>query len=64
MEERRQLDRIVALACEASDASIPTLDPVDEAAFKPSKEIKNVKLNPEDPSCSKYVVIGVCLNSK
>ena len=63
-EERRQLDRIVALAGEASAASIPTLDPADEAAFKPSKETKKVKLNAEDPSCSKYVVIGARLNSK
>ena len=63
-EERRQLDRIVALADEASTASIPTLDPADEAAFKPSKETKKVKLNPEDPSCSKYVVVGARLNSK
>ena len=56
-EERRQLDRIVALATEASTASILTPDPADEAAFKPSKETKKVKLNPEDPSCSKYVGI-------
>ena len=63
-EERRQLNRIVALAGEASDASIPTLDPADEAAFKPSKETKKVKLNPEDPSCSKYVFIGARLDSK
>ena len=63
-EERRQLDRIVALAGEASAASIPTPDPADEAAFKPSKETKKVKLNPEDPSCSKYVVVGARLDSK
>ena len=36
----------------------------DEAAFKPSKETKKVKLNPEDPSCSKYVVVGTRLDSK
>ena len=63
-EERRQLDRIVALAGKAFDALIPTLDPTDEAAFKPSKETKKVKLNPEDPSCSKYVVVGAHLDSK
>ena len=63
-EERRQLDRIVALAGEASAASIPTTDPADEAAFKPSKETKKVKLKPEDPSCSKYVVVGARLDSK
>ena len=63
-EERRQLDRIVALAGEASAASILTPDPADEAAFKPSKETKKVKLNPKDPSCSKYVVVGTRLDSK
>ena len=63
-EERCQLDRIVTLAGEASDASIPTSDLADEAAFKPSKETKKVKLNPEDPSCSKYVVVGARLDSK
>nr|XP_040245250.1 uncharacterized protein LOC120964547 [Aegilops tauschii subsp. strangulata] len=52
-EERRQLDRIVALAQVVSAAQIPTEEPADEAAFKPSKETKKVKLNPEDPSCSK-----------
>ena len=63
-EEWRQHNRIVGLAGEASDASIPTLDPADEAAFKPSKETKKVKLNLEDPSCSKYVVVGARLDSK
>ena len=63
-EERRQLDQIIALAPEASAASIPTLDPADEAAFKPSKETKKVKLNPKDSSCSKYVVVGARLDSK
>ncbi|XP_073353871.1 uncharacterized protein [Aegilops tauschii subsp. strangulata] len=63
-KERRQLDRIIALAGEASAASIPTPDSADEAAFKPSKETKKVKLNPEDPSCSKYVVIGARLDCK
>ena len=51
-EERRQLDRIIALAGEASAASIPTSDPADEAAFKPSKETKKVKLNPETPTAA------------
>ncbi|KAM3272910.1 hypothetical protein ACQJBY_042770 [Aegilops geniculata] len=52
-EERRQLDRIIALSQEASAAQVPAEEPADEAAFKPSKETKKVKLNPEDPSCSK-----------
>ncbi|XP_073360345.1 uncharacterized protein [Aegilops tauschii subsp. strangulata] len=63
-EKRRQLDRIVAMAGEASTASIPTKDSADEAAFKPSQETKKVKLNPEDPSYNKYVVVGTRLDSK
>ena len=49
---------------EASAASIPVKDPADEAAFRSSKETKKVKLHPEDPSCSKYVVVGARLDSK
>ncbi|XP_073367938.1 uncharacterized protein [Aegilops tauschii subsp. strangulata] len=63
-EERRQLNSIVALAQEASAAPIPAEEPADEASFKPSKETKKVKLNPEDPSCSKYIVVGTRLDSK
>ncbi|KAM3314777.1 hypothetical protein ACQJBY_033521 [Aegilops geniculata] len=63
-EERRQLDRITALAKEVSAAQIPVEEPADEATFKPSKETKKVKLNPEDPSYSKYIVVGTCLDSK
>ena len=63
-EERRQLDRIVALANETSAAPVPAEEPADEASFKPSKETKKVKLNPEDSSCSKYVVVGTRLDSK
>ena len=33
-------------------------EPTDKASFQPSKETKKVKLNPEDPSCSKYVIVG------
>ncbi|XP_073359921.1 uncharacterized protein [Aegilops tauschii subsp. strangulata] len=53
-EERCQLDWIITLAQEASAAKIPAEEPADEAAFKPSKETKKVRLNPEDPSCSKF----------
>ena len=63
-EERCQLDRIVALANETSATPIPAEELADEAAFKPSKETKKVKLNPEDPNCSKYIVVGACLDSK
>ncbi|XP_020153320.1 uncharacterized protein [Aegilops tauschii subsp. strangulata] len=63
-EERRQLDRIFALANETSAVPILAEEPADEASFKPSKETKKVKLHPEDPSCSKYVVVGTCLDSK
>ena len=40
------------MAGEASTTSIPTPDLADEAAFKPSKETKKVKLNPEDPAAA------------
>ena len=63
-EEQCQLDWIVSLANETSAVLIPTEEPADEASFKPSKETKKVKLNPEDPSCSKYVVVGARLDSK
>ncbi|XP_073355000.1 uncharacterized protein [Aegilops tauschii subsp. strangulata] len=39
-EERRQLDRIVALAQKSSAAPIPVEEPADEASLKPSKETK------------------------
>ena len=52
------------MAKEASVPPIPAEEPADEASFKPSKETKKVKLNPEDPSCSKYVVVGTRLDSK
>ena len=52
------------MAGEASAALIPTEELADEATFRPSKETKKVKLNPEDPSCSKYVVVGARLDSK
>ena len=63
-EERRQLDRIVTLANETSAAVVLAEEPADEASFKPSKETKKVKLNPEDPSYTKYVVVGTRLDSK
>ncbi|XP_020147427.1 uncharacterized protein [Aegilops tauschii subsp. strangulata] len=63
-EEQRQLDRIVALANETSAAPIPAEGPANEASFKPSKETKKVKLNLDDPTCSKYVVVGTHLDSK
>lgn len=63
-EEWRRLDRVVALASEMPDVPIPAEEQTDEASFKPSKETKKVKLNQEDPSCSKYVVIGTRLDSK
>ena len=39
-------------------------EPADEASFQPSKETKKLKLNPKDPICSKYVVVGTRLDSK
>ncbi|XP_020193990.1 uncharacterized protein [Aegilops tauschii subsp. strangulata] len=63
-EERRKLNRIVALASEMPAVPIPAEEPTDEASFKPSKETKKVKLNLDAPSCSKYVVVGTRLDSK
>ena len=63
-EEHRQLDRIITLASEMPAVPVLAEEPADEASFKPSKETKKVKLNPEDPSCSKYVVMGTRLDSK
>nr|XP_020168469.1 uncharacterized protein LOC109753958 [Aegilops tauschii subsp. strangulata] len=62
--EQRQLERIVALAQEASAAPIPAEEPTDEASFKSSKETKKVKLNQEDPSYSKYIVVSTRLDNK
>ncbi|XP_020159845.1 uncharacterized protein [Aegilops tauschii subsp. strangulata] len=63
-EERRQLDRIIALANEMSVVPASAKELAGEASFQPSKETKKVKLNPEDPSCTKYVVVGARLDSK
>ena len=52
------------MASEASATLVPAEEPANKASFKPSKETKKVKLNPEDPSCSKYVVVGARLDSK
>jgi hypothetical protein len=62
-EERRQLDRIVALAGAQSAVPAPP-QPADEASFKPAKDTKRVPLNPADPSSSKYVVVGAGLDPK
>ncbi|KAM3410458.1 hypothetical protein ACQJBY_002585 [Aegilops geniculata] len=63
-EERRQLDQIITLASEMPAVPVPAEEPADKASFKPSKETKKVKLNPKDPSCSKYIVIGTRLDRK
>ncbi|XP_020174687.1 uncharacterized protein [Aegilops tauschii subsp. strangulata] len=63
-EERCQLDRIIVLANEMPAVPISAKEPAGEASFQPSKETKKVKLNPKDPSCSKYVVVGTRLDSK
>ena len=63
-EERRQLDRIVALAGEQASAPPPRKPEIGEASFQPSKDTKRVPLNPADPSSSKYVVVGAGLDSK
>ncbi|KAM3229717.1 hypothetical protein ACQJBY_060502 [Aegilops geniculata] len=63
-EERRQLDRIVALA--NGTPAVPALakEPASKASFQSSKETKKVKLKPEDPKCSKYIIVGTRLDNK
>ncbi|XP_040243947.1 uncharacterized protein [Aegilops tauschii subsp. strangulata] len=51
-EERRQLDRIVALANETPVVPVLANEPASRASFQPSRETRKVKLNPEDHSCS------------
>ncbi|XP_020150560.1 uncharacterized protein [Aegilops tauschii subsp. strangulata] len=62
-KERRQLDRIVALADEQPAMPAPAKESAGEASFQPSKDTKKIPLNPSDPSYSKYIVVGTSLSS-
>lgn len=39
----------------------PPKESAGEALFQPSKDTKKVLLNPDNPSCSQYVVVGTPL---
>ena len=61
-EERRQLDRLVALSREQPAMPEKLKQPAEEAAFQPSKDTKRVPLDPANPG--QYVVVGTRLDSK
>jgi hypothetical protein len=63
-KEWRQLNRIITLANEMPAVPASAKESAGEASFQPSKETKKVKLNPEDPKCSKYVIVGTRLDNK
>ncbi|XP_020169169.1 uncharacterized protein [Aegilops tauschii subsp. strangulata] len=63
-EERRQLDRIVALAGEQPAVPVPLKQSPNKASFRPSKDTKKVALNPADPSSGQFVVVGTRLDGK
>jgi hypothetical protein len=63
-EERRQLDRLVALAGEQPVMPAQLKQPADEGSFKPAKGTRKLSLDPSNPSSSEYVVVGSGLDNK
>ena len=63
-EERRQLDRLGALAGEQPVMPAQLKQPADEGSFKPAKVTRKVSLDPSNPDSSEYVVVGSGLDSK
>ena len=61
-EEKRQLDRLVAQATEQPAVPTPPSQPASEATLQPSKDTKQVPLDPSNPK--KCVTIGANLSSK
>src|SRR4051812_33432057 len=64
-EEKRQLDKVVAMAQAQSKAPLPvgTAKRVDEeTAFQSAKDSKKISLDPSDST--KFVVVGAGLNDK
>ncbi|KAI4997070.1 hypothetical protein ZWY2020_052412 [Hordeum vulgare] len=61
-EEKRQLDRLVAQATEQLALPTPPSQSASEASFDPSKETKQVPLDPINPK--QCVTIGANLNPK
>ena len=64
-EERRQLDKVVAMAQAQLKAPLPTGKAKradDETQFQAAKDSKRVALDASDPT--KFVVVGAVLSSK
>ncbi|KAI4971585.1 hypothetical protein ZWY2020_002499 [Hordeum vulgare] len=61
-KEKRQLDRLVAQATEQPAMPTPPSQSASEASLEPSKEIKQVPLDPANPK--QCVTIGTDLNPK
>ena len=64
-EEKRQLNRVVAMAQAQSKVPLPigkSKRSDDETQFQSGKDSKRIALDPSDPT--KYVVVGAGLSSK
>ena len=65
VEEKCQLDKVVAMAQDQSKAPLP-VGPAkradEETAFQAAKDIKKVDLDPFDPA--KFAVVGAELSNK
>ncbi|KAI4972056.1 hypothetical protein ZWY2020_002981 [Hordeum vulgare] len=61
-EEKRQVDRLVAQATEQPAVATPPSQPSNKATFQPSKDTKQVTLEPANPK--QCVTIDATLNRK
>ena len=64
-EERRQLDKVVAMAQELVKAPLPigkAKRAEDETQFQAAKDSQKIALDPSDPT--KFMVVGAGLSSK
>jgi hypothetical protein len=61
-EEKRLLDRVVAMASKQPDMPSDPKDAEAEASFQPAKETKKIVLDPAHPE--RYAVVGSNLDSK
>ena len=61
-EEKKILDRVVAMAGKQSALSPNPKEHDAQGSFQPAKEMKKIPLDPEHPE--RFAVIGENLNSK
>ena len=61
-EEKKMLDRVVAIAGKQSALSPDPKEYDAQGSFQPAKETKKIPLDPEHPE--RFAVIGASLNSK